>query len=108
MASPHNSKRTRRLDSTAVRRRRRVVGWGTSASAIAAFGLSPLVSVPAHADGLDVIFDPIINSIDHTLTGIDALTGLDLGANLDLSDLGGGALGGAGGVSRWSRWITHR
>ena len=63
-----------------------------------AFGIGPLAATPAaHADGLDVIFDPIINSIDHAVTGLDALSGLDLGANLDLGGLGGGAL---------DQWLT--
>src|ERR1700744_5558341 len=34
-----------------------------------------LMSPAARADGLDVIFDPIINSIDHTLVGMDAAAG---------------------------------
>jgi hypothetical protein len=47
-----------------------------------------LVSPIARADGLDVIFDPIINSIDHALTGVDALSGLDLAGGLDPSSAG--------------------
>jgi hypothetical protein len=38
------------------------------------FVCAPMVLMPpaARADGLDVIFDPIVNSIDHALTGVDA------------------------------------
>jgi hypothetical protein len=64
MARQHGSKRNRRSGSDNARRRRRVVGWGTSAGAVFAFGMGPLgAAAPAHADGLDVILDPIINSI---------------------------------------------
>ena len=98
MTGRHDSNRSRRSQSATVHRRRRVLGWGSSAGAIVAFGIGPLAATPAaHADGLDVIFDPIINSIDHAVTGLDALSGLDLGANLDLGGLGGGAL---------DQWLT--
>ena len=48
------------------------------------FACVPMVLVPpaARADGLDIIFDPIINSIDHSLAGVDALSGVDPGASL--------------------------
>ncbi|MDT5199528.1 MAG: hypothetical protein QOK09_441, partial [Mycobacterium sp.] len=98
MAGRDKSTRTRRSHSATVQWCRRVVGWGSSAGAIVAFGVSPLAGTPAaHADGLDVIVDPIINSIDHAVTGVDALSGLDLAANLDLGGLGGGAL---------DQWLT--
>lgn len=97
MTGRHYSKRIRRSQSAAVRRRRRVVGWGTSAAAIAAFGMSPLVSASAHADGLEVIFDPIISAIDHAVAGVDALSGLDPAASMDVGGLGGGTL---------DQWLT--
>ena len=53
-----------------------------------------LMSPAARADGLDVIFGPIVNSIDHALAGADALSGA---ASLDLGGLGGGAL---------DQWLT--
>jgi len=41
-----------------------VVGLGSSAGAVLAFGLGPLAAAPpAHADEFDVIIDPIINSL---------------------------------------------
>src|SRR5271155_1420857 len=70
MAGRHSAKKNHRSRS-AKARRRRAVGLGTGAGAVLAFGLSPLASAPAaHADELDVILDPIINSlasIDPTL-----------------------------------------
>ena len=57
--------------------RRRALGLGVTAGAFFAFGLSPLVTAPAaNADELEVILDPIINS----LAGIDPTLGADLGA----------------------------
>jgi endoglycosylceramidase len=53
-----------------------VVGLGASAGAFFAFGMTPLVTAPpAKADGLDVILDPIINS----LSAVDPTLGADLG-----------------------------
>ena len=70
----------------------------SGAGALLAFGAAPLASLPAaRADGLDVIFDPIINSMDHALTGIDALPGLDLAANPDPGGVGIGVL---------DQWLT--
>jgi endoglycosylceramidase len=57
--------------------RRRVLGLGATAGAFFAFGLTPLATAPAaNADELEVILDPIINS----LSGIDPTLGADLGA----------------------------
>jgi hypothetical protein len=65
MAGQH-SKRNRR-SRNAKARRRGVVGLGTGAGAILAFGMGPLASAPpANADDfgiLDNILDPIINSL---------------------------------------------
>jgi hypothetical protein len=40
----------------------------------ALFACAPmaLISPVARADSLDIIFNPIINSIDHSLAGVDA------------------------------------
>ncbi len=95
MAGRRSSKRDKRFNKATARTRRRLVGWGTGAGAVLAFGLSPLVGAPsAQADVLDVIIDPLINAIGGSLSGlVDPLASLDLfgGANpfasLDLSGL---------------------
>ena len=86
-SSNHTSPSQRALD-----RWRRVIGWGSSAGAALTFTVGPLAAIPAaHADGLDVIFDPIINAVDHAMTGADALASLSSAASLDLGGLGGSA-----------------
>src|ERR1700733_15596345 len=81
MAGQH-SKKNRRGKCKA--RRRATLGLGGSAGAFLAFGLTPLASVPpAHADGLDVIIDPIINSVLSSVTSFDGLLGIDPTAFLD-------------------------
>jgi hypothetical protein len=76
---------------TAVRWRR-VIGWGSSAGAALTFTIGPLAAIPAaHADGLDVIADPIINAVDHAMTGVDVLAGIDSAASVDVGGLGGSA-----------------
>src|ERR1700760_1139491 len=68
--------------------RRRVIGWGSSAGAALTFTIGPLAAIPAaHADGLDVIVDPIINAV----TGVDVLASLDSAASVDLGGVGGSA-----------------
>src|SRR6476469_1857565 len=62
-------------------RKKRVRGCvlclGASTGAFFAFGMTPLLTAPpANADGLDVILDPIINS----LSALDPTLGADLGA----------------------------
>jgi endoglycosylceramidase len=58
-------------------RRRHLVGLGMTAGAVLAFGMSPLITAPAaNADEIDVILDPIINS----LSAIDPTLGAELGA----------------------------
>jgi hypothetical protein len=63
--------------------RRAVVGLIASVGAFLAFGMSPLATAPpAHADILDSIIDPVINS----LAGVDPTLGADMTgwlANLD-------------------------
>src|SRR6202046_2592933 len=86
-SSNHTSPSQRARD-----RGRRVIGWGSSAGAALTFTVGPLAAIPAaHADGLDVIFDPIINAVDHAMTGADALASLSSAASLDLGGLGGSA-----------------
>ena len=69
-----------------------MIGWGSSAGAALTFTIGPLAAIPAaHADGLDVIVDPIINAVDHAMTGVDALASLSSAASLDLGGLGGSA-----------------
>src|ERR1700759_2427407 len=86
-SSNHTSQSQRALD-----RWRRVIGWGSSAGAALTFTVGPLAAIPAaHADGLDVIFDPIINTVGHAMTGADALASLDSAASVDLGGLGGSA-----------------
>ena len=84
MAGQH-SKRNRR-SRNAKARRRGVVGLGTGAGAILAFGMGPLAAAPpANADDfgiLDSILDPIINSLSAAdpALAVDAtgwLAGLD-------------------------------
>src|SRR6185312_5903634 len=70
--------------------RRRAFGLGSGAGAFLALGLGPLAGAPpAHADGLDVIIDPIVNSIMGSFTdsfaGLDALLGIDPTAGVDLA-----------------------
>ena len=75
MARHRDTKRNRWSRSAKARRRRRVAGLTSGAGAFVTFGLSPLAAAPpAHADVLDVILDPIINSlssVDPTLA-VDA------------------------------------
>src|ERR1700727_4002763 len=86
-SSNHTSPSHRTVD-----RWRRVIGWGSSAGAALTFTIGPLAAIPAaHADGLDVIVDPIINAVDHAMTGADALASLSSAASLDLGGLGGNA-----------------
>jgi endoglycosylceramidase len=60
-----------------ARERRRVVGLGLTAGAFLAFGRTPLITAPAaNADGLDVILDPILNS----LSSVDPGLATDVGA----------------------------
>ena len=69
MARHRGSKRNRQARNAGARGRR-AIGLGGSAGAFLAFGLSPLANVPmANADGLDVIIDPIINSISNSISG---------------------------------------
>ncbi len=83
MAGQH-SKKNRRAKGKA--RRRAAFGLGGSASAFLALGLGPLASAPpAHADGLDAIIDPVINSILSSVTSFDALLGIDPTTGLDLA-----------------------
>lgn len=68
MAGRRSSKRHRKSANAEARRRRRVVGLGTSAGAFLAFGMTPLAAAPsAHADELELIIDPIVNSIAGSL-----------------------------------------
>src|SRR5947209_19307866 len=74
MAGRRGSKRNRQA-RTAKARRRRVIGLSSGAGTFLAFGLTPWVGVPAaHADGFDVILDPII----HSLSSVDPLSGADV------------------------------
>src|ERR1700760_2978634 len=83
MAGQHSKKNRRAGKSKA---RRRPLGLGGSAGAFLAFGLTPLASVPpAHADGLDAIIDPILNSILSSVTSFDALLGIDPSSLGDLA-----------------------
>ena len=87
MAGGHNNKRNKR-SRNAKARRRRVLGAGTTAGAFFAFGMTPLASAPAaQADVLDVIIDPIINSVLGSITSLDALAGIDPSSALDLGSL---------------------
>jgi hypothetical protein len=64
MAGRYRTKRSRSSRSAKAGRCCRVVGLGTGAGAVLAFGVSPLAAAPpAHADGFDIIIDPIINAI---------------------------------------------
>jgi hypothetical protein len=93
MDKSHYGKRTRKSQGNVCRWHRGVVGWGASAGAALAFGITPLAGPPtAYADGLDVIFDPLINCIGHALTGVDSLPGLDPAASMVLGGPSGGAL----------------
>src|ERR1700722_2225064 len=69
--------------------RGRALGLGGSAGAFLAFGLSPLAGLAAapaaHADGLDAIIDPILNSILSSVTSFDALLGVDPSSLGDLA-----------------------
>src|SRR5437660_2633497 len=85
MAGQHSKKNRR---SGRAKARRRALGLGSGAGAFLTLGLGPLAGAPpAHADGLDVIIDPIINSILSSVTSFDALLGIDPTAGLDLGSL---------------------
>ena len=65
---------------------------GGSAGAFLALGMGPLATAPAaHADPLDAILDPIINSLASALpSAVDPLAGLDLASlSLPATDLAG-------------------
>ena len=86
MSRHTRSKRNRQSRSAEAHRRRRVLGFGSGAGVVLAFGLGPLAAAPpAHADGLDVILDPIINAIAESLGGV-----VDPSVAVDLSTLGAG------------------
>src|ERR1700744_5022887 len=86
-SSNHTSPSHRTVD-----RWRRVIGWGSRSVPAAPLTVGPLAAIPAaHADGMDVIFDPIINAVDHAMTGADALASLSSAASLDFGGLGGSA-----------------
>jgi hypothetical protein len=78
------SKRNRRSRTDKARRRRRVVGLGAAVGAFLAAATTPLANEPAaHADGFDLILEPIINSIAGSLTGlVGPLTSLDAVSSL--------------------------
>ncbi|MGB7870636.1 MAG: hypothetical protein WBM01_20615, partial [Mycobacterium sp.] len=80
-----SSKRNRRSRKDTARRRRRVAGLGAAAGAFLAAATTPLANAPAaHADGFDLILEPIINSIAGSLTGlVDPLTSLDAVSGVD-------------------------
>src|SRR5271155_4464229 len=86
MAGRGAAKRNQRSSKAKARRRRRAVGLGGSAGAFLAFGLGPMATAPpAHADGLDVIIDPIINSVLSSVTALDGLGGIDPSAGFGLA-----------------------
>ncbi|MGA9491102.1 MAG: hypothetical protein WBV80_12765, partial [Mycobacterium sp.] len=74
------------------------MGWSSSAGAALAFGLGPLGVMPAaHADGLDVILDPIFNA----LSSVDPSLGADVSTVLgDVTGSSGwdSVVAGLGGV----------
>jgi hypothetical protein len=74
MARHHSSKGNRR--ARRLKARRRVIGLGTGAGAMLAFGLSPLANpAAAHADILDTVIDPIMQQLaDATSAAADAST----------------------------------
>src|SRR6202453_4447458 len=86
MAGKRSGKKNQR---SAKKTSGRALGLGGSAGAFLAFGLSPLAGLasapPAHADGLDVIVDPILNSILGSVTSFDALLGIDPSSLGDLA-----------------------
>src|ERR1700722_16192513 len=87
MAGKHFGKKNQQ--SGKAKARRRALGLGGSAGAFLGFGLSPLAGLarapPAHADGLDAILDPILNSILSSVTSFDALLGIDPASLGDLA-----------------------
>src|ERR1700744_4747183 len=95
MAGRHNSKQNQRSSKAKARRRRAAIGLGGGAGAFLALGLGPLANAPAaQADGLDAIFDPIVNAVTGSLTsavdplaGLGSLAGADPFSSLDLSGL---------------------
>ena len=62
-----------------------MAGLGAAAGAFLAAATTPLANAPAaHADGFDLILEPIINSIAGSLTGlVDPLTSLDAVSGVD-------------------------
>lgn len=89
-------------------RRRRVIGLGAGAGALFGCGMTGLATPPAaHADILDWIIDPIIQSVTDASTAaaegasastafLDALTAIDPSAAADLGSLGLGTADTAG------------
>src|ERR1700728_4091385 len=85
MAGKHSGKKNRQSGKGKARRGA-ALGLGGSAGAFLAFGLTPLASIPpAHADGLDAIIDPILNSVLSSVTNFDALLGIDPSALGDVA-----------------------
>lgn len=84
MASHGCTKHNHRPRNTNARRRQ-MIGFGASAGAFLAFGLTPLAAPPpAHADDFGAILDAIISSSVGSLAAMDhsaALAGLDLGGS---------------------------
>ncbi|MFZ0718354.1 MAG: hypothetical protein WAN02_29735, partial [Mycobacterium sp.] len=90
------SKRDRRPRKVKARRHRRAAGLATAAAAILGAAMTPLASAPvAHADGFDIVIDPIVNSIANSLASLlEPLAGLDSVSAADpLVSLGIGGLG---------------
>jgi len=89
-------KREIRPRQVKARRHRRVAGLATAAGAFLGAAMTPLASAPvAHADGFDVVIDPIVNSTANSLTSLlEPLAGLDSVSAADpLINLGIGNLG---------------
>src|SRR3984957_13292943 len=73
--SRHTRSKRNRQSRRAQMGRSQLGGLGAGAGAVVAFGLGPWgVAPPARADVLDVIIDPVINS----LSSVDPMLGADL------------------------------
>ena len=85
MARHGTTKTQNRASRSTTARRRRLVGLGSGAGAVLAFGMGPWgFAPPARADIFDVVIDPIIQPLQQALTGVsDALAGIDPSVVLD-------------------------
>jgi endoglycosylceramidase len=70
----------RKHPSRNAKARRRVVGLSAGVGAFLAFGLTAVTAPAANADELELVLDPVLDSLSNSLSDIDPTLGADLSA----------------------------